>query len=342
VRDEGVASTPQVVHWLGIVGLFIAPPTIITSVCVYFGFVSTRVFLSYFGIDSNAIGFTTSDHVMKSISVLYAPILLLLIAWAALLWAAEYTRRLANAGRRIGLIRGLGWTAIIVGALGVLRGIVGVLLPQLALIRNSLLTPMALGLGTVLVFIGCWLLATSRTDLTPRSFPAAERASLFVAAAVMLMALFWLTNIFATAYGENEAQRTAAKLWSKEEGVVLDTTERLALPKNLIAETTLGSTAAPDAAPSSDASRPVTYRYECFRSLLVRGDQWVLVPAKWTPEYGYAVIVTDDSYNRISVTRLKGIARTGASNWEASNRGGWQCPDVAPASAYGPAANSSK
>ena len=51
--DNGGGSTPQFHRWIGIVGLFIAPTTIITSVCVY-GLVSTRKFYSYFGIDSNA------------------------------------------------------------------------------------------------------------------------------------------------------------------------------------------------------------------------------------------------------------------------------------------------
>ena len=343
MSDDSGGSTPQVHRWIGIVGLFIAPTTIITSVCVYFGFVSTRTFYSYFGIDSNAIGFATSDYVMQSISILFAPILVLLIAWAALLWAGEYTRRLAKAGRRTGVIRVLGWAAVIVGGLGVLRGVVGVLRPQFALIRSPLLTPVALGLGTLLVIIGCWLLATLRTESAPRPFAAAERASLFVAAAVMVMALFWLTNIFATAYGEHDAQSTAAKLWSKETGVVLDTTDRLNLPANLIVESPLRSTDSADASPQSDPSEADMYRYKCFRSLAVHDDQWVLFPAKWTPQYGYAVIVTDDDANRISVTRLKGLARTGAANWDASNKeGGWQCPEVAPRSAYGSAPNSSK
>ena len=87
MSDDGGGSTQQVHRWIGIVGMFIAPTTIITSVCVYFGFVSTRKYYSYFGIDSNAIGFATSDYVMQSISILFAPILVLLIGWAALLWA---------------------------------------------------------------------------------------------------------------------------------------------------------------------------------------------------------------------------------------------------------------
>jgi hypothetical protein len=320
VSDSAETSTPQVVHrWVGIVGLFVAPTTVITAICVYFGFVSTRQFLSYFGIDSNAIGFTTSDYVMTSISVLYAPILVLLAAWAGLLWIGVYARSVAADGRRPGLIRGMGWAAVVVGALLAVRGIVGVLASQFAVIHSTLLTPMALGVGTVLLVIGYWLLTKPGTDVTPRPFASAERASLFVAAAVVVMALFWVTNLFATRYGEMEAESTAAKLWSKETAVILETTERLDPPRKLIRESTVA------------ASEVVMYRYECFRPLVVRGTQWVLVPAKWTPENGYAVVVADDSANRISAIRQRGVALSGAADWDAAKRGGWQCPEVGPA-----------
>lgn len=327
------AGTPQVLHrWIGIVGLFVAPTTVITSVCVYFGLVSTRKFFGYFGIDASAIGFTTSDYVTKSISVLFAPILVLLIVWAALLWGAAYARRLAASDRHTRLIRDAGRVAVLVGALALLRGVVGVLLPRFAVVPIELVTPVALGSGTLLIVIGVWLVGITRTDSAPRASATAARASLFVAAAVMLMSLFWLTNVFATAYGRHDAESTVAKLWEKEEGVVVDTTDRLNLPATLIRETPLTP---PGPTPPAGGEQPITYRYECFRSLAVRGDQWVLVPAKWTPQYGYAVLLTDDSTNRISTTVRKGIADTGAADWAASSGPrGWQCPEVAPASAY--------
>ena len=318
VSEDHEVSTPQVVgKWLGIVGLFVAPTTVITSLCYYFGLVSTRKYFGYFGIDSNAIGLTTSDYVVKSITVLFGPIVVLLFAWVALLWAGEYVRRLAKAGRRTRLIRAVGWTAIIIGAVITARGLAGVALPQFALIHSATLTPWALGLGTASMVAGFWMLLTSRTGASPRTFTAAVWASLLIAGAVIALVLFWLTNIVATARGETDAETTAGQLWSRETGVVLDTSQRLGAPANLIVESML-----PSAGPKTDA----TFRYQCFRALVVKGDRWVLVPARWTPEYGYALVVNADPSNRISVTRLKGIAKTAAANWA----GKWQCPEVAP------------
>jgi hypothetical protein len=60
-----------------------------------------------------------------------------------------------------------------------------------------------------------------------------------------------ITN-FATAWGENSAETTVGKLWSRETSVVLDTSERLGAPANLIAESTL---------PSADPARAPKFRY---------------------------------------------------------------------------------
>jgi hypothetical protein len=78
--------------------------------------------------------------------------------------------------------------------------------------------------------VGSWLLTTLWTGATtPRPFAAAERASLFVAGAIFVMALFWITDIVANAYGDNQAEITAGKLWTREIIIIiiLDTTERL-------------------------------------------------------------------------------------------------------------------
>ena len=86
--------------------------------------------------------------------------------------------------------------------------------PQLELIHSTLLTPLALGIGPMALVVGFWLPSTVGARTAPEGFTNPRRVSLIAAGAVMIMALFWLTHIFATAYGENEAKSTAAKLWS--------------------------------------------------------------------------------------------------------------------------------
>jgi len=319
MSEEPEASAPQALQkWLGIVGVFIAHATVISTLCYFFGYLSTKKYFDHFGIDSDAIGFTTSDYVIRSVRALYLPIVVLLFAWVALLWAGEYIRRVVKAGRRTRLIGAVAWIVIAVGALCMVRAIVGMTYPKLALDNTAELTPTALGLGSALLVVGFWLLRATRTRLTPHPFATAERAGLVVAAAAILLAIFWLTDIYAGFRGEDDAKTNASQLWWRETSVVLDTKERLAAPSNLIKETIL--------APEDRGKKPTLFREECFRTLEVHGDRWVLVPAKWTDQNGYAVIIRADSSNRISFTKLLGIAKTPAANWV----GRWQCPEVAP------------
>ena len=85
--------------WIGVLGFFIAPTTVITSLCYFYGYVATRSYFSYFGIDTDAIGFTTGDYVMKSLSALYVPLVMGLLVWVATLWGSEHLRRLVSSGK---------------------------------------------------------------------------------------------------------------------------------------------------------------------------------------------------------------------------------------------------
>ena len=318
-RDPETAPWSQVAQrWIGILGLLVAPTTVITSLCFYFGYVFTRTYFAYFGVDTDAVGFTSSDYVLKSVSVLYGPIVVLLLVWVAVLWAGVYVRRISRSGKPIQLVRRMAWATITVGALGAAGGVVGVAIPRLFPDRFAAVTPLALGLGIILVVGGLWALAASKTTSAPRLYATAERTSLVAAAGLVVLALFWATNIFATAYGRNQAQIKAGKLFSQETNVVLDTVRSLAPPGDLIVESPL---------PSGDQAHDGNgFRYQCFRALAVHGDNWVLVPARWTPQKGYAVVVTADSANRISLNLLKGIADTQAADWN----GNWRCPELAP------------
>jgi hypothetical protein len=317
-QDEASPGLPK---WIGIVGLFIAPTTIITSLCYFYGYIATRTCYSYFGIDTDAIGFTTTDYVMKSLPALYVPLVVGLLTWVAMLWADGYLRRLLRSGRRPRLVRRLAQVAIAVGVIGVARAVVGLTKPDWAPIRVDAVTPLALGLGAALLVVGLWMLAGIRAPDAPRPFAAAERGSFVAAAGAIVVALFWVADIFATFRGHDMATNTNAGLWSRENVVVLDVDAKQDLPLLLgnqvnVSWVPLGS---------DPGEKSAFLRYECFRVLAAHNDRWVLVPARWTPTAGFAVIVTADSSHVLSFKKIEHIADSDAAKNTAGN---WECPDV--------------
>jgi PknH-like extracellular domain len=322
--SEKGEDLPQAVNrWVGIVGLVVAPTTLITSLFYYFGYVSVRKKMLYLGMDPDAVGYTTSDYVTTSIGVVFAITLGLLAVSAALLLAALYIRRLVNAGRRTQLIRwaawaliGVGVLATVVGLIGVWGGLFGVDLPWITADQKRNVTPAALG-GAALLLPGFWMLRTLDGPDSQRRRPSVERAFVGISVAVVVAALFWATNIFATKTGEIDGINTAADLWWRQNTVVLDTTDRLHVDEALFKEKPLESTG-----PADDT----TFRYQCFRALAVHGDRWVLVPAKWTASGGVAMIVTANSSNHITVKRIADPAKTtgrAPNVWKY-----WPCPEL--------------
>jgi len=287
---------------------------------LYFGYEYMRAYLGYFGVDADAVGYATTDYLLASVAVLYAPLLALLLTWAIGLGAGQYARRLLEQGRHAGLVRNTAVVVTAIGVIGVLRGLVGVMWPHFFWLGDRAVTPIALGGGLTLIGLGYWTISAS-ADRRGRAVAPAERVALGLACAMMVLALFWIVNIFADKYGQNRAQADAASLWTKETSITIYTDERLDVPSNLIVETPVTE------GQNSDGHPATSYRYRCFRKLAVRGSRWVLIPARWTPEFGYAVIVDAGDRTKIAITRLKGIDQTPAADWN----GAWPCPEVAPA-----------
>jgi hypothetical protein len=312
IRGSGLQNVST---WLGIVGMFAAPTTLVTAACYYVGSVYTHRYFAFFGIASDAIGFTTTDYVISSINVIMVPTFLLLIGVGLWMIADAYARRMVKVGRQIRLVRAAGWIAIAIGTFCTLRGVFGLFLPQL--FGQATLTPAALGLGTILVVYGFRMLATSTPSSSPRPFAAIGQGGNVMAAAAAVLALLWSANLAASARAEATAKATAHYLWDNETAVVVDTSERLIVPSDLIKETQI---------PSADPALAPTFHYECFRALQVRGDRWALVSAKWTPSRGYAVIITASATTSISTRRLEGISARARAN----RSGDWQCPEVGP------------
>ncbi|MGV9674170.1 hypothetical protein ACWDSJ_02715 [Nocardia sp. NPDC003482] len=266
--------TAGIEKWIGVVAAVLAPTTLITGLAYYFGLVEARKYYGYFGLDANALGLTNGDYVTRSVGVLYPPAIASLVLVWVVISVGALLRRAIGKGRRRRVIRWFGIACLGVGAVLLVRGVLGVTAPALEIITFAGLTPGALAVGAGLVLAGLWILAQLKPVAAEVFSPTHRRVTLGVAATAIVLALFWLTNIYATWSGLHGAERTAAGLWRRETVVELDTKERLYAPPQLVSETRL-----PDA-----EGQTFRYRYRCLRVLEVWPDRVVLVPAKWTPE----------------------------------------------------------
>ena len=174
--------------------------------------------------------------------------------------------------------------------------------------------------GTAMFVAGYWMLLITRSAAhlqQPRALAAGEPVGLALAVAVIVVALFALTDQYAVRSGDRDGENTQKGLWDSDIGVLLETSNKLSFPPDMVKVTPVAS-----GTPSS----PATYRYECLRVVEIRSNRWVLVPAKWTRNAGYAVIVTPDASNRITTTVHSNLgAQTGSGD---NVQRFWPCPEV--------------
>jgi hypothetical protein len=84
---------PSLSYVLSVVGPVVAPATLVSALLFYFGYVSARAQFAYFGVDVDALGFSTQEFVMRAPQPLLVPALLLLLGSAGLTWAHGVARR---------------------------------------------------------------------------------------------------------------------------------------------------------------------------------------------------------------------------------------------------------
>jgi hypothetical protein len=302
--------------WLSVAGLLAAPAALVTSLCYMFGRAYYARYYGYFGIDADTIGFTNTDYVVASVSLFVDLALPLVFVSALALWFVACMRRMADVGWWF-FIRLTGAFAVVAGGLLLLIPIAVALglrgfgyMPGLGVAG----TPIALGAGATLMAGGGWLIQKAGRGATPNAYRLAQRGSLVIALGAVLFSLYWLTLIYAGNEADTRARWMAANLWDRETAVEVYSRDRIAIPPLLIKESMV---------PGVDGQQGV-FRYQCFRSLSAKGDRWVLVPAKWTPQTGYALIVGVDSSKSVVMMRLDRPPQPDKSTTEFDG----QCPEV--------------
>jgi hypothetical protein len=310
-------------QWLSLATLFVAPTSLITGLCYFFGLLSIRHRLQYFGVDPSALGYTSADYVVATIGTFFFAALRALLVCAVVLLSAVAVRRWAASQRHRTLLRVIAWGALGFGAVALGAAatwlvtdypLIDKLLHPVIGSDGPVYTAWAIVAGIGGVTAGYRMLVISGGLHAGKTLPRnAERGLLAVAVTGTVVALFWITDMYAAEFGDRNGAYAATRLWPSDgnyTAVQLDTSDALNLPADLVKMSVL-----PGATPS--------YRYECLRVLEVHGGKFVLVPAKWQRDRGYAITVTPDSGHRIT-----SVVRSAATGNDANVTPFWQCPEV--------------
>lgn len=272
----------------------LAPTTVLTALLLYYGYVATNTEYGFFGISLSSLRLSNQDFLLRSVAALYLPLGALLLGMLIAMWGHAGVRHLISARRRQQALRRAALGLIVVGTLAFLRGIAGMLLPDLSRTEPIATSPLCLGLGVCALAYGRYLFVALTTSGPSPSQPKTwvEQASAAVVSGLVVLSLFWAANSFAGAYGRGAAAVTAADL-SRRPAVVLDTTERLFISFPGIVETSL---------PVAQASK-FRFRYRGLRLLVESDGRLFLVPDQWRSDDGATLVVRDNEDIRIQFHR---------------------------------------
>lgn len=266
-------------RWLGFLTSFVAPLTFFTALLFYFGYVSSRAYFDYFGVDVDVLGLSSQDFVMRSPGALFIPVTILLLIAAVLIVVHRALRRWLGRGtarRRHGVVRLLAITGGVLITAGIIAAF---LLPVVGdWAYYPFVTPFLLAVGSGLA---------GYAASTARAFARADtgRSVVVLMVVVMVAATFWTTATVAEWWGRGDARTTAADLTDLP-AVVLDTQERLFPGDDTIRFQALEPV---------EEGQTFRFRYFGLRLLVRGGDRLFLVPDQWSPNASTLVVPYDDS-----------------------------------------------
>lgn len=275
--------------WMGFLSNFIAPATLITGLLFYFGYVSSRAFFLYFGVDVDVLDFSNQQFVMRSPGAVFIPVMvILLIAAAAIVGHRLLRRRLgaATPARQRRTVTAFAWTGIGLLVAGLVLAFSYALLASWP--YYGFATAVALGAGAGLA---------AYAAQTARSLRGAEqgRALVVLLVAVMVAGAFWATAAVAEWWGRGQARALAADLGALP-SVVLDAKDPVAPGNPAITAIRLDPAFNADGTPVEGQFR---YRYQGLRLLVRGGDYLFLVPDAWSADASTLVVPIDPDAYRV-------------------------------------------
>ena len=252
-----------------------APLTIATALLGYVGWIRSRAYFGYFGLNTSLVSYTPQDYLLQSAPVGFGAILVLVLAGTVLLTVDRVTahglslisRTLETRIRRalvgVGLILVVAslWTAAPQATIGVLPATSGAML-------------LGIGAFMVLRFGG-----RQRRDVQPILPPI----GIGLAVVALALAAFWAATVHAEDLGRGAAEsvdRDPRRL----SVVTVYSREPLDLPGANVSPVRI-----------ADENQQWSYRYTGARLLIYSNNRWFLMPEPSSSAYRSSVSILPDS-----------------------------------------------
>ena len=291
-RDDGEEPSPWERRVRAVAGV-VAPTTVLTALMVYFGYVYEWAYYDYFGVDLASLQLSNQDLLLTSIAALYVPIGALFALGIAATWAHNAVLAATRVSDRARRVRATSIVTVCVGLLVFLRGVYGIVVPDVARSEPIAVSPACLGGGAVLVAYGRYLyrMVTPLADPSPGSVARvtrnwAETAGTFMVAGILVLSLFWAANSAASAFGRGDAATTVEHIMERP-GIILDTTEQLNIDVPGLSEYSLpGPT--------------FRYRYRGLRLLTQTDDKLFVLTDQWDRSTSPTLVIPNKDNIRLA------------------------------------------
>jgi hypothetical protein len=265
--DETSRRPPDLLRLLTAVG---SPIALAAALLLYFGWVRSQAQANAFGADVSIFDMAPQDLIMRSVNILFFPIILLLLLGLLAVRIDPWLRAQPDA---VGRILSFAWLLVPLGlGLRALAEPVGdVVLP--------LFVMLAIG-GTA---YGNLLLRYATGDLR-----RPKLANVALVGALLIATLFWQTERLARVGGEALADDLKQHISDRLHAVTLLSEGRLHIDSPTVSE---------EALPGGDSA--YRYRYEGLYLLQRSGQRFFLVTDGWQRNQGRLLVIPDSETLRI-------------------------------------------
>lgn len=283
---------------LATAGTITSQTVLITGLLYYFGWVRAQATVSYFGLDTSLVGYSTTDYLLRSVNVTFtsfirvAFVVLVLLGLHRLVVLRALEMPAGSRARRmvqwmVTVTRGV---AVVLAAVVVIR----MLFPDQLGWPSGLTLPLVLTASAALLGYVTHLRSTHPEGLATTPTP---RSQALVLLAIGMLGALWAVSLYADQVGRQVATNIVAELPDRRPAVVIYSAERIALNGT-------GVEVAEIAQPGSR----YRYQYSGLRFFARSTDKYLLLPVGWQRGHDRVFVVPDDDSIRIDIAVSKPTA----------------------------------